>query len=312
MKNVSFNFDEIISIPRFDKTFVPMTRIEREITPLKEEDFFIVLNNFNAKFDFPVHYHPEYELNFVFNSNGKRIVGDSLFEYREKDLILIGPNTPHAWSGENDHDNVRVITIQFQKDILSSDTLSRRLMAPIKEMLEKSVRGIEFSREVQDAFTDRILALCDKSGFDSFLEFLSMLYDLSLSRNQKMLSSASYINKYESSKSRRIKKVVDFINLNYMKQLKLKEVADLVNMSETSFSHFFKKRTHRSFSEYLHEVRVGNSTRLLIESEKSMAEIGYECGFNNLSNFNRIFKKKKLCTPSEFKRNQMLITKHLV
>ncbi len=148
-----------------------------------------------------------------------------------------------------------------------------------------------------------------KSGFDSLLELLSILYDLSISRNQKLLSSSSYVNKYESSKSRRIKKVTDYIYDNYADQIKLKEVADLVNMSETAFSHFFKKRTHRSFSELLHDVRVGNATRLLIESEKSMAEIGYECGFNNLSNFNRIFKKKKGCTPSEFKKSQELITK---
>ena len=185
-------------------------------------------------------------------------------------------------------------------------------MAPIKNILYRSYRGIEFSKETQISFKNRLIELCDKSGFDSFLELLSILYDLSISRNQKLLSSSSYVNKYENSKSRRIKKVTDYIHEGYSSQLKLKEVADLVNMSETAFSHFFKKRTQRSFSDFLHDVRVGNATRLLIESEKSMAEIGYECGFNNLSNFNRIFKKKKGCTPSEFKKNQQLITKYQV
>ncbi len=289
-----------------------MNTIEREITPLTDEDFFIVLNNFHAKFDFPVHYHPEYELNFVFNSSGKRVVGDSIQEYSDMDMVLIGPNTPHAWSGDNDHDDVRVITIQFQKSILSDATLNRKLMTPIKELLYKSYRGIEFSKETIESFRTRLVGLCDKSGFDSFLELLSILYDLSISRNQKLLSSSSYVNKYENSKSRRIKKVTDYIHENYTSQVKLKEVADLVNMSETAFSHFFKKRTQRSFSDFLHDVRVGNATRLITGSEKSMAEIGYECGFNNLSNFNRIFKKKKGCTPSEFKKNQQLITKYQV
>lgn len=289
-----------------------MNTIEREITPLTDEDFFIVLNNYNAKFDFPVHYHPEYELNFVFNSKGKRVVGDSILDYEDMDLVLVGPNTPHAWTGENQHENARVITVQFQNDILSETTLNRKLIAPIKEMLLKSYRGIEFSKEVQERFKERLIAFCDKSGFDSFLELFSILYDLSISRNHKLLSSSSYVNKYDDSTCERIKKVTDYIHENYHGSLKIKDVSDLINMSESTFSHFFKKRTHRSFSDFVHDIRVGNATRLLIGSEKSIAEIGYECGFNNLSNFNRVFKKKKGCTPSDFKKNLTLISTYQV
>ncbi|WP_299557453.1 AraC family transcriptional regulator [Seonamhaeicola sp.] len=289
-----------------------MSIIEREITPIKDEDFFIVLNNYNAKFDFPVHYHPEFELNFVFNSNGKRIVGDSILEYSASDLVLVGPNTPHAWMGNNNHDEARVITIQFQQNLFSQETLDRKLMTPVREMINKSYRGILFSEETQKTISKRILKLCDISGFDSFLEFLSILYDLSISRNQTLLSSASFVNKFENSKSERIKIVSDFILSNYKNNIKLKEAADMINMSETAFSHFFKRHTHRSFTEYIHDVRVGNAARLLIESEDSIAEICYECGFNNLSNFNRIFKKKKGCTPREFKTSQELILKHKV
>ncbi len=289
-----------------------MSIIEREITPIKNEDFFIVLNNYNAKFDFPVHYHPEFELNFVFNSNGKRIVGDSILEYSNSDLVLVGPNTPHAWMGNDNHNNVRVITIQFQQSLFSEETLNRKLMLPIKEMINKSYRGILFSRETQEAISSRILQLCDKSGFDSFIEFLSILYDLSTARNQTLLSSASFVNKFESSKSKRIKVVSDYIQENFKRNIKLKEAADLVNMSETAFSHYFKRHTHRSFTEYIQDIRVGNATRLLIESEDSIAEISYDSGFNNLSNFNRIFRKKKGCTPREFKNNQELISKYKV
>lgn len=289
-----------------------MSKIEREITTLNNEDFFIVLNNFQAKFDFPIHYHPEYELNLVFNSKGKRIIGDSIQDYQDTDFVLIGPNTPHMWSGVNDHDDVRVITIQFRSDIISEGKINKKLMAPVKDMLQKAYRGIEFSPETQLIFKKRLIDLCDKTGFDSHLEFLSIIYDLSISRNQRLLCSSSYVNQYETSKSRRIEKVTNYINTNYSGQLKIKEVAELVNMSETAFSHFFKKRTHRSFSDFLHDVRIGNATRLLTDSEKSIAEIGYECGFNNLSNFNRIFKKKKGCTPSEFKKNQQLIQSYRV
>lgn len=289
-----------------------MTTIEREITPLSNEDFFILLNNYHAKFNFPIHYHPEYELNFVFNSSGKRIVGDCIMEYKDTDLVLIGPNTPHVWSGNNCHDDVRVITIQFQADILSDVMLSKKLMAPVQNMLENSYRGIDFPHVLHSSFKKRLLELCNKSGFDSLLELLSILYDLSISRNMKLLCSSSYVNKFEHCMSPKIKNVTDYIYEHFSGQLKLKEVADLINMSENAFSHFFKKRTHRSFSDFLQDVRIGNASRLLIESEKSIAEIGYECGFNNLSNFNRIFRKKKGCTPSEFKKDQRLITKYQV
>jgi AraC-like DNA-binding protein len=289
-----------------------MKNIEREITPLTKEDFFIVLNNFNAKFDYSPHYHMDFELNCVFNSNGKRMVGDSIMEYTDMDLVLVGSNTPHAWTGDNEQDDVRVITLQFQKDFLAESTLDRKILVPIKEMLDKSYRGIEFSKSVQHKFKSRLLALCEKSGFDSFLEFLSILYDLSISRHQKLLSSPTYVNKYENIKSRRMNKVLDHIHSHYMMPLKLKEVAGMVNMSESTFSHFFTKKLHRSFSDYIHEVRIGNATKLLMESDKTIAEIGYECGFNNLSNFNRIFKKKKGCTPTDFKKEQLQISKYQV
>lgn len=289
-----------------------MKSIEREITPLKDEDFFIVLNNQKAKFDFPVHYHPEYELNYVINSKGKRVIGDSNNSYESRDLILVGPNTPHAWSGENDHDDAHVITIQFHGNILHSDMLDKKIMAPIRNILNTSYRGISFSKDTIDMLHPRMIALCEKSGFDSLLEFLSILYDLSISRNQQFLSSPSYVNKQENTRSRRIKKVIDYIKENYQKPIKIKEMADMVNMSETAFSHFFKTRTQRSFTDYLTDFRVGYSSRMLMESEKSIAEICFECGFNNISNYNRIFKKKKGCTPSEFKKQQLLISKTMV
>ena len=119
-----------------------MKRIVREITPLTDDDFFIVLDHQNAKFDFPVHYHPEFELNLVLYSKGKRIIGDSIKEYSTADLVLIGPNTPHAWTG--DQPGVRVITIQFQENLFGEKTLSRKLTLPIKELLERSKLGIQF------------------------------------------------------------------------------------------------------------------------------------------------------------------------
>jgi AraC-like DNA-binding protein/quercetin dioxygenase-like cupin family protein len=283
-------------------------RIVREITPLVEDDFFIVLNHYNAKFDFPVHYHPEYEMNLVLNSTGKRIIGDSIKTYNSPDLVLIGPNTPHAWTGcEN---GVQVITIQFQSDFLGEKFLSRKLSMPVREMLERSKMGILFSPETTTALTERILKLSEMRGFDSLLELLSILYDLSISRNQMTLSTLSYVGQFDTSKSRRIKMVNEYLYKNLQNPIRINEVANLINMSPSAFSHFFKKRTQRSFTDYLTDLRIGYAARLLIESEKNISEICYESGFNNISNFNRSFKGQKGCTPSEFRSQQKLITKH--
>lgn len=283
-------------------------RIVREITPLSEDDFFIVLDHLNAKFDFPIHYHPEFELNLVLHSEGKRIIGDSIKEYNNADLVLIGPNTPHAWTGKED--GVRVITIQFHSDFLGEKTLSRKMTMPIKELLERSRMGVLFSQETTNNMIDRILKLSEVRGFDSLLEFLSILYDLSISRNQITLSSPSYVGQFDTSKSQRIKLVNQYLHDNLMNPIKINDVAQLIAMTPSAFSHFFKKRTQRSFSDYLTDLRIGYAARMLIETEKHISEICFESGFNNISNFNRSFKTQKGCTPSEFRSQQKLITKH--
>jgi AraC-like DNA-binding protein len=285
-------------------------RIIREITPLSDDDFFIVLNHYNASFGFPVHYHPEYELNLVSNSQGKRIIGDSILDYNDLDLVLIGPNTPHAWTGSVEPSNAHVVTIQFHSDFLGDTVLGRKLMLPIREMLEKSSRGILFSSETASYVQERIMNLCENQDFDSLLAFFSILFDLSISRNQKMLATPTYVCNFNPSKSRRIEKINEYIQQNIHQNIKIKEVADLVNMSETAFSHFFKKRTQRSFSDYITDLRAGHAARQLIETEKNISEIVYDCGYNNISNFNRVFKKKVGLTPSEFRSQQRLITKH--
>ncbi|HKM93414.1 MAG TPA: AraC family transcriptional regulator [Prolixibacteraceae bacterium] len=283
-------------------------RIVREITPLADDDFFIVLNHYNAKFDFPVHYHPEYEMNLVLNSKGKRIIGDSIKDYESPDLVLIGSNTPHAWTGcEN---GVQVITIQFQLDFLGERFLARKLSMPIREMLERSKMGILFSPKTTTTLTERILKLSEMRGFDSLLELLSILYDLSISRNQVTLSSLSYVGQFDTSKSRRIKMVNEYLYKNLQSNIRINDVAEQVSMSPSAFSHFFKKRTQRSFTDYLTDLRIGHAARLLIDSEKNISEICFESGFNNISNFNRSFKAQKGCTPSEFRSQQKLITKH--
>ena len=279
--------------------------IMREITPLTQSDCFTLFSRVKKKFDFPLHYHEEYELNLIINAPGaKRIVGDHIEAIEDLELVLVGPNLYHAWfTHKCESSEIRELTLQFHKDLFEDRFLRRNQLSFIKTMFEKAQRGILFSRETIERLKPRILALGQKNGFDSVLELLSILHDLSTSRNMRTLSDAGSSNEPLHYNSRRIEKVFEYMNAHYSRAITLSEVAKVANMPEASFSRFIKKRIGSTFVDSLNEIRLGHATRMLIDTTYNVAEVAYKCGFNNISNFNRTFKKKKGCTPKEFRSN---------
>ncbi len=277
----------------------------REITPLTNADCFTLFSRIKTEFDFPLHHHEDIELNFILNAKGaKRVVGDHVSEIDDLELVLIGSNIPHVWQTHHcKSKEIKEITIQFHKDLFDDKFLQRNQMSFIRGMLEKSYRGISFSKETIIQVAPRLQALQQKQGFDSILELMSILNDLSISRNMHLLSTSTFSNVNLSYNSRRIEKAFQHMNQNFDKQITLAEIAKISNMSEVSFSRFFKNRTGISFIDSLTELRLGHTSRMLINTTQSIAEIAYNCGFNNISNFNRIFKNKKGCTPKEFREN---------
>jgi AraC-like DNA-binding protein len=275
----------------------------REITPLTPSDCFTIFSRVKQKFDFPLHYHEEYELNLILNANGaKRVVGGHIEAIDDAELVLIGPNLYHAWfTHQCRSEEITEVTIQFHKDLFDEKFLRRNQLSFVKSMLERSQRGILFSHETISALKDRLLSLDKKTGFDSVLELLSILHDLSISRNMRTLSDLAFTNEKFYYNSRRIEKVFEYMNTNYNKQVSLAEVSRIANMPEASFSRFIKKRTGKTFIDSLNEIRLGHASRMLIDTTNTIAEIAYKCGFNNISNFNRIFKRKKFCIPKEFR-----------
>jgi AraC-like DNA-binding protein len=275
----------------------------REITPLTPGDCFTIFSRVKQKFDFPLHYHEEYELNLIINAKGaKRVVGGHIEVIDDLELVLVGPNVYHAWfTHQCQSKSITEVTIQFHKDLFDDKFLRRNQLSFVKNMIERSQRGILFSPETIAALKDRISSLNKKSGFDSVLELLSILHDLSISRNMKTLSDSSFSNEQFHYNSRRIEKVFEYMNSHYNMQITLAEVAKIANMPEASFSRFIKKRTGKTFIDSLNEIRLGHASRMLIDTTNTVAEIAYKCGFNNISNFNRIFKRKKFCIPKDFR-----------
>lgn len=287
-----------------------MKNIIREITPLTKDDFFVVLYHPNAVFDFPTHYHPEFEINYVENAKGKRIIGESLTKYDEVDLVITGPNVYHSWQSETGSAEL-VITIQFHMDLLPANFQNKRLFTPIKELLEHSSRGIAFGKEAIELLAPKIKSLQNKNGFASFLDFLAILNEMAVTKDKKIICSQTSTSDIDMFKSRRIRIACEYINKNYENKIMISEVAVLVGMANSSFCHFFKKRTGKSFVDYLNDVRIGHAALQLIETTKTISEVCYNSGFNNVSNFNRFFKSKKGLTPTDFRTfNQQQILKY--
>lgn len=283
-----------------------MNNIIKEITPLTQNDCFTIFSRIKKDFDFPLHFHEEFELNLILNAPGaKRIVGDNIEEITDMELVLVGPNLSHVWTTHNcKSEEITEVTIQWHKDLFNDKMLRRNQLSFIRKMFERSVRGILFPRETIEKVYNRILAINQLQGFDSVLELMSILHDLSTSKSMRILSDATFNNdQVLNYNSRRIDKAFEFMNANFDKPITLKDLSKLVSMTEVSFSRFIKKRTGNTFIDSLNEIRLGHATRMLIETTHSVAEISYNCGFNNISNFNRLFKKKKHCTPKGFREN---------
>ncbi|MEL7342742.1 MAG: AraC family transcriptional regulator, partial [Bacteroidota bacterium] len=291
----------------FTTTLLVM-QVYREITPVTTEDFFYIVDHEAPDFGYPIHLHPEYELNLVLNCEGERIIGDSIQPFGTPDLVLIGPNVYHSWESESTQESLRkagakVITIQFREDLFGHTMLQTKSMYPIRQMLEQSKRGLSFTGKTREQAIPMLESLCRQSpGFGASLAFLELLNFLAISEEKESLISEGFNHRTVHIQSKRIDKVHSFLKENFTRAISLKEVADLANMSESAFSHFFKRSTNKSFTQFLIDLRLGHAARLLLDTQENISQICYACGFNNVSNFNRLFKKHKGTTPQEYRK----------
>lgn len=291
-------------------------KVLRELPPLLDSDFMYVADRRKKEFTYPIHKHEVFELNYVENGEGVlRIVGDSAETIGNRELVLItSPDLEHVWEQDKcKSENIREITVQFFFDFNSSYSLFNRTpLLPIKRMFEKARKGVAFTPEAIDKVYPLLDSLSStKDKFYSVINFLTLLYELSLADGTRELASSSFAKVDVDSESRRILKVKDYISKHYTEEIRLADLADLVGMSTTSFSRFFKLRSGKTLSDYVVEMRLGVASRQLVDTTNSVSEICYDCGFNTLSNFNRLFRKYKGCSPTEF-REKYFKTKIIV
>lgn len=290
-----------------------LKNILNEISPLSEHDCFYIVERYKTEFTYPLHQHKEFELNFIEGGGGiTRVVGDSSEEISDYELVLIGgENLVHGWMQGSkppvsvDKRPIREITIQFSSAVLPSSLLEKNPFSSIAELFKRATNGVVFPlSDVMRVYSKLNSLITMESRFEQVLCIFDILHDLSLSSDSRTLSSTSFVTSPgHSSDSRRISRVEEYVEGHYAENIRLQTLADIAGMSPIAFSRFFKIRAGRSVSDYLIDTRLGVASRLLVDTSKSIAEICYECGFNNLSNFNRIFKKRRGITPKLFREN---------
>jgi len=282
-------------------------RVIHEITPLMGKDVLYIADRHKKEFTYPIHSHEVYELNFVERAKGvKRIVGDSSEVIGDYDLVLItSPDLEHVWEQhECKSDDIREVTIQFDFNMTNENIFGRNPFMSMRKMMTEAKKGLCFPLSaIMKVYTQLDTLSQVKDGFYAVMQFMTILYELSKCDGARTLASSSFAKIIVEDDSRRILKVKNYISKNYMDEIRLSTLADMAGMSPSAFSRFFKLHTGRNLSEYIIDIRLGYASRMLVDTARSISEISFDCGFNNLSNFNRIFKKKKECSPSEFREN---------
>ena len=276
-----------------------------EISHIEPLDIFYVGERHKTFFEYPTHCHEVYELNFVENAAGAtRTIGDSHETIGNLDLVLITNNKlAHVWEqGTCPQHDIYEITIHIDPDAFNGSFMSKRAFHSIRRMLERAQHGLAFPEPAIQILREDIVNLAHSNeSFAAVIRLWNLLYRLSLVEDARELSSSSFIDSREENEDERVRKVRDFIAEHYMQNISLQEMADITCMNADAFSRFFKNKTGRTPNRYLIDYRLGIAARMLLQSRLSVAEIGYSCGFNTLSHFNRLFRESKGCTPSEFR-----------
>ncbi|MHC0442883.1 AraC family transcriptional regulator [Flavobacterium sp. 3-210] len=251
-------------------------------------------------FEFKLHYHPEFELTYIIKGNGYRLVGNSHETFGDGDLVLSGSNLPHTWVGKSSGDeDFDAVVIQFSTSFISP-FLGFEESTALKKMLEQSKKGLFFPAKNTEV-KNELLNLVHSKGFDRILSLMKVLNQLT-NCEQEILCSPYFQSVYSVESENRINTVCIFLENNFSNKIGLKQVAELIHLTESNFCKFFKKITGKTFSDYLNEIRITKCCQLLLQTDNTINSIAFECGFETLSYFNRVFIKKKQLTPKEFRK----------
>jgi AraC-like DNA-binding protein len=277
-----------------------------EISLLKSNDQSFVFYHERNPFS-RWHYHPEFELVLINKGTGKRMVGDSIDRFDEGDLVFLGSNLPHEWLCDEEYYTKEGflgegVVIHFRNDFLGGHFFRIPENKRLLKFLEVSAQGCLLKGETKQRITDLMLRMINEDPESKFYSLFEIFRLLSKIDEYELLSSPNFTSNFQAKSGQGLQKVIEYIMQNFQNKIQMKDLLEVANMSSTAFSVFFRKNYNMSFSEYLLKVRIGYACNLLTDSYRSISQISFDAGFENLSNFNRLFKKVKGVTPKEYRK----------
>jgi AraC-like DNA-binding protein len=268
---------------------------------------FIVFEEVGQFFPCPWHFHPEYEIVLVTKSFGRRMVGDHIGYFEEGDIVFMGPYLPHVWvndplyaSGQADH-LAEAIVVQFEKNFLGEKFMELPEVSELNHLLYLSERGLVIKGKAREKVSSLMKTMPGLNGLQRLSILFSIFDVLNRNKEYELLTNPGFVQNFEFKSSEKFKKVTEYIMMNFDEEIQLHDIATIANMAVTTFCNFFKTQFRMTFIEYLNVIRVGHACKLLAQKENTIVDIAYRCGYQNIANFNRQFKKLKNMTPREYR-----------
>ncbi|MBR0718737.1 AraC family transcriptional regulator [Bradyrhizobium liaoningense] len=249
-------------------------------------------------------FHPEFEIHLIRKSTGTVFIGDYIGEFSPGHLTIVGSNLPHNWVSHVSAGEIvksRDLVVQFDPEKLRKASIHLPEIGALEKFLELALRGILFFGDAARIGANALEAMGDARGLDRLNQFLHLLETLATSDSYRVLSSPGFFPDLNSSALNIMQRCTGYICDHMASDLSLPDVARVAGMTESTFSRFFQKNSGRSFTDYLAELRIGRACRLLAETQQPVSAICYEVGYDNLSNFNRNFLRRRGMTPSRYR-----------
>jgi AraC-like DNA-binding protein len=276
-----------------------------KIQPDSGSSFRILVNpKLNDRFYW--HYHPEYELIFISGANGTRHIGEHISRYEDSDLVFIGPNIPHLNFDYGIRSDYEKIVIQMNEDFLNESLQRMPELADIKLLFDHGRKVVLFHGQTKLIIGQRLKKLIQETHFRQFIELLEIFQVLATSTEYTILGIKPIEENYNLKEQQRLKKIYHFVEQNYQQKIDVKTVIDLCNLSNATFCRYFKKMTQMTFTEFLNQYRINQAQKLLLQ-DYNVTEACFLSGFENLSYFNKSFKKLTGENPTQFKKKHLTL-----
>ncbi len=255
----------------------------------------------------PFHYHPEFELAYVKEGFGKRIIADKIESFYAGDLVFLGSGLPHVWQNDDifhkgfANFRSKFVIVHFRKEIFSDEMMQLQESSKLNDLFARSARGIKIVGKTQEVITEKLSRLNAKKGLDRFIGLLEILHIISLSKETEFISYKGYSGRLANQKIDRLAEVYNYVSENFNREISLTDVARMTNLTPPAFCRLFKKRTNRHFVSYLNDVRISKACQQLLETDLNISEIAFQSGYKTVSNFNKIFKKNIGTSPKAYR-----------